>query len=214
MELKVRKKRDTVGGAEKKVPILQGLSLTGNYDFMRPTKKLSNLNFGGRSQFTDKFGINFNGTLSPYLVGERTVNSGTDANPINTIVYEESDRYTFSAGKLPRLTNFSFSTDFSLNPDALKSRNKNMDALKQQQNAQGRTPEQIAELEAISRDPNAFVDFNIPVEITSFTALIEGLYNGTEMVSDTITVELRNTTFPYSLIDQTKIFLNNTHLFT
>jgi lipopolysaccharide assembly outer membrane protein LptD (OstA) len=172
VELKVRKKRDTVGGMDKKVPILQGLSLTGNYDFMKPTKKLSNLNFGGRSQFTDKFGINFNGTLSPYLVGERTVNTGTTANPINTIVYEESDRYVFSEGRLPRLTNFSFSTDFSLNPDALKSRNKNMDALKQQQNAQGRTPEQIAELEAISRDPNAFVDFNIPWNIAlsySFT---------------------------------------------
>jgi len=55
----------------------------------------------------------------------------------------------------------------------------------------------------------AFVDFNLPVELTSFTALIEGLYNGTEMVSDTVTVELRNTSVPYSLIDQTKIFLNN-----
>ena len=55
----------------------------------------------------------------------------------------------------------------------------------------------------------AFVDFNIPVEITSFTALIEGLYNGTEMIPDTVTVELRNTSFPYLLVDQTKIVLNN-----
>jgi hypothetical protein len=129
---------------------------------MASTKKLSPLSFGGRSQFTDKFGINFNGTLSPYLVAERTVIRGTGANQTSTVFYEESDRYVFSDGKLPRLVSFSFSTDFSFNPAALKSRNKNMDALKQQQNPQNRTPEQLAELEAISRDPNAFVDFNIP----------------------------------------------------
>jgi lipopolysaccharide assembly outer membrane protein LptD (OstA) len=212
VELKVRKKRDTVGGVEKKVPILQGLSLTGNYDFMRPTKKLSNLNFSGRSQFTDKFGINFNGTLSPYLVGERTVNSGTAANPINTIIYEESDRYVFSAGKLPRLTNFSFSTDFSLNPEALKSRNKNMDALKQQQNSQGRTPEQISELEAISRDPNAFVDFNIPWNIAlsySFTYFNSLGRSETRNVSNTL-----NFNGDFNLTPKWKIQFNSGYDFT
>jgi hypothetical protein len=47
------------------------------------------------------------------------------------------------------------------------------------------------------------------VELTSFTALIEGFYDGASMVSDTVTVELRNTSAPYSLIDQSKILLNN-----
>ncbi len=47
------------------------------------------------------------------------------------------------------------------------------------------------------------------VEITSFTALIEGFYNGSTMKPDTVTVELRNTSAPYSLVDQSKIFLNS-----
>jgi hypothetical protein len=47
------------------------------------------------------------------------------------------------------------------------------------------------------------------VEITSLTALIEGFYNGSTMKPDTITVELRNTSAPYSLVDQAKIFLNS-----
>jgi endonuclease/exonuclease/phosphatase family metal-dependent hydrolase len=47
------------------------------------------------------------------------------------------------------------------------------------------------------------------VELTSFTALIEGLYNGASMIPDTVTVELRNTSSPYNLIDLTKIFLNS-----
>jgi hypothetical protein len=45
-------------------------------------------------------------------------------------------------------------------------------------------------------------------EITSFTALLEGFYDGTTMVPDSVNVQLRNTTAPYSLVDQTKILLN------
>lgn len=53
--------------------------------------------------------------------------------------------------------------------------------------------------------------FDAPyLEITSFKALIEGLYNGTTMNPDTITVELRNSSTPYALIDQAKIYLDNT----
>jgi endonuclease/exonuclease/phosphatase family metal-dependent hydrolase len=52
--------------------------------------------------------------------------------------------------------------------------------------------------------------FDAPyLEIVPFTALIEGFYNGTTMKSDTVTVELRNTSAPYSLVDQAKIFLNS-----
>lgn len=47
------------------------------------------------------------------------------------------------------------------------------------------------------------------LEITSFTALIEGFYNGSTMKPDTVTVELRNSTAPYSEVDQAKIFLNS-----
>jgi hypothetical protein len=54
-----------------------------------------------------------------------------------------------------------------------------------------------------------YIEFVHTLEITSFTALIEGFYNGTSMVSDTVSVELRNTSAPYSLIDQTKILLNS-----
>lgn len=162
VELKVKSKTDTTDGGTKKIPIIQGLSISGNYNFMAATKKLSPLNFGGRSQFTDKLGFNFSGTFSPYLVESREQISGVGPAQTSTVIFEESNKYVFSDGKLPRLTNFTFSTDFSFNPAALKRRNKNMDNLKEQQTPQGRTPEQIAALEAISRDPNAFVDFTIP----------------------------------------------------
>lgn len=53
------------------------------------------------------------------------------------------------------------------------------------------------------------MNIGIVYQLTSLTALIEGLYNGTEMTADTVTVELRNTATPYSLVDQSKILLNN-----
>ena len=48
------------------------------------------------------------------------------------------------------------------------------------------------------------------VELTSLTVLLEGLYDGTNMISDTVTVGIRNGTQPYELIDEQKIFLNST----
>jgi len=52
-------------------------------------------------------------------------------------------------------------------------------------------------------------DYFNSLQLTSFTALIEGFYNGTSMVSDTVNVELRNTSSPFALVDQTKILLDN-----
>lgn len=46
------------------------------------------------------------------------------------------------------------------------------------------------------------------VELTSFTALIEGFYDGVSSVPDTVNIELRNISSPYAVIDQTKILLN------
>ncbi|MCD0489629.1 LPS-assembly protein LptD [Pedobacter sp. MC2016-14] len=154
VELKVLSSKDTTGSGTKKIPILQGLNFSGSYNFLSPKYKLSNIGFSGRSQFTDKLGINFNGTLNPYAVGDTTINGFQTKQVI--------DVYTFKLGKLPRLTSFGFSFDYSLNPEALKRRNQNGDKLKDEATRTGITPEQQQQLNAISRDPNAFVDFNIP----------------------------------------------------
>ncbi len=41
------------------------------------------------------------------------------------------------------------------------------------------------------------------------TAMIEGFYDGTTMVPDTVTVELHNTSAPYGLVEQRKMVLNS-----
>lgn len=47
------------------------------------------------------------------------------------------------------------------------------------------------------------------LELTNLKVLIEGFYNGSSMTADSITVELHSAVSPYSLIDQTKILINN-----
>ena len=205
VELKIKSRKDTTNGGEKKIPIIQGLNISGSYNFMAAEKKLSQLGFGGRSQFTDKLGFNFSGSFSPYLVDE-LITPSAGLIPARTSLFE-SNRYVFSEAKLPRLTNFNFSFDYSLNPDALKRRNKNMDNLNNQMGNQAKTPEQLAELEAISRDPNAFVDFNIP---WNFSFSYSFSYNNslgsktTRQVSNTL-----NFNGDFALTPKTKVQFNS-----
>lgn len=155
-ELKVRSPKDTTGTGSRKIPIIQGLSFSGSYNFLAPTKKLSLISFSGRSQFTDKLGINYNGTLNPYLLRD-SINNGVIIQKL------ESNSYFWQGGKyFPRLQNFGFSFDYGFNAEAVRKKNENYDNLKDQVEKQGMTPLQSEQLNAINRDPNAFVDFNIP----------------------------------------------------
>ncbi|TCD04182.1 LPS-assembly protein LptD [Pedobacter frigidisoli] len=154
VELKVKSKSDTTGAGSRKIPIIQGLSFSGSYNFLATSYKLSTIGFSGRSQFTDKLGINYNGTLDPYALGPDSLNTGLRIR---------RDRYFFQEGKiLPRLANFGFSFDYSLNPEALKRKNEANDKIGDAANKKGLNDIQSEQLAAISRDPNAFVDFNIP----------------------------------------------------
>ncbi len=163
VEAKIVSPKDTTGKGEKKLPIIQGLGISGSYNLLAKRYKLSTLGFNGRSQFTDKLGINYYGTLDPYQVRDSLVNNvvvkGSNGLPIRLL----EDRYTWQNGKLPRLTNFGFSFDYSLNPEALKRKNLNEADLRTDIAKKGAmTKEQSDELAKVSRDPNAFVDFNIP----------------------------------------------------
>ncbi|RZK36004.1 MAG: LPS-assembly protein LptD, partial [Pedobacter sp.] len=164
VELKVKSSKDTTGTGERKIPIIQGLSISGAYNFLAERNKLSVLSFNGRSQFTDKLGINYSGSLDPYDV-EPSINPTTGEqirNADGSIVTQRSDNYLLKKGRLARLTNIGFSFDYSLNPDALKRKNEANDKLSETAKEKGLSPLQSEQLAAISRDPNAFVDFNIP----------------------------------------------------
>ncbi|SFC63741.1 hypothetical protein SAMN05421747_1176 [Parapedobacter composti] len=147
IEAKVISKKDTTDGGIKKIPILQGLTFSGNYNFVADSFKLSNINFSGRTAlFNQKININFNGTFDPYS--------------FDTQLGRRVNRFALQDGQLARLTNFGLSFDYSFNPQANQNRQQGLDSLDNQRASM--TPEQQQALARISRDPNAFVDFNIP----------------------------------------------------
>jgi len=150
LEAKVRSESDSTGF--KKIQLLQGLSFNGNYNFVADSFKLSNINFSGRTSFFEqKLGINFNGSFDPYqydAINNRRVN-----------------KYSIENGALARLVSFGLSMDYSLNSEAAKNRNKNIDALNE--GSENMNQDQRQQLSRISSDPNAFVDFNIPWNVAA-----------------------------------------------
>src|SRR5690606_28730538 len=113
-EAKVRSESDSSGF--KKIPLLQGLSFNGNYNFVADSFKLSNINFSGRaSLLNQKLGLNFNGSFDPYMY------DATSNRRVN--------KYAIENGVLARLVSFGVSMDYSLNSEAAKNRNENIDAL-------------------------------------------------------------------------------------
>ena len=189
VELKVKSKKDTTGTGERKIPIIQGLSINGSYNFLAQRNKLSTLSFNGRSQFTDKLGIGYNGVFDPYDVEPSTNSNGeVIRNTDGTPVYVRSNNYLLKRGRLARLTSFGFSFDYSLNPEALKKKNEVNDKLGETAKQKGMSPIQSEQLAAIARDPNAFVDFNIPWNF-SFAYSFQYSKNdsGVSSVSNTLT---------------------------
>ena len=150
IEAKVKTSSDSTQNSVN-IPILQSLTFSGNYNFAAEEFKLSTIGFSGRTAFfKEKIGINFYGTLDPYKLD----------NLGNRI-----DQFTLGSGKLARLTNFGLSTDFSFNSKAAKSRNENINKI--DKSKLNLSEEQQEALNAISRDPNAFVDFNIPWNVSA-----------------------------------------------
>src|SRR5690606_6756807 len=147
LEAKIRNDKDTTGTGVKKVPIIQGLTFSGNYNVAADSLKLSQISFSGRTALFDKkVNVNFNGNFDPYTHDKYTGN--------------RIARCAIKDGTLARLTNFGLSFDYSLNPNANQNRSDNSGSLRS--SMRNLTPEQAQALARISTDPNAFVDFNIP----------------------------------------------------
>ncbi len=172
IEAKVLSRRDTSESGIKKIPILQGLTFTGNYNFVADSFNLSNINFSGRTAlFNQKINLNFNGTFDPYSIDE----NGRRVN-----------RFAIKDGKLARLTSFGLSFDYSFNPDANRNRQNGLDSLNNQRNSM--TPEQQQALARISSDPNAFVDFNIPWNLAGSFSFQYSKFGNTANITSTVNV--------------------------
>ncbi len=134
LEMKVRVNSDT-GATLKKIKILESFRFSTNYNMIADSMKWSPLSISGRTTLFNRIGINFGATLNPYSFDEFN---------------RDYDRYLYDeTGSLFRLTNASFSMNFSLAKQMKKSSTKYS----------------RQELDYIYRHPEEYVDFDVPYNL-------------------------------------------------
>ncbi|MBQ0006079.1 MAG: LPS-assembly protein LptD, partial [Alistipes sp.] len=102
LEAKVADPKDTTGTGTKKIKLIDQLNISGSYNFMADSMKLSTIGVSMNTNVLEKVGIHGNLTLDPYAINER----GVRINQFN-IARE-------GGFKLARITNAGASFSFNI----------------------------------------------------------------------------------------------------
>jgi len=151
LEMKVRNKKDT---ADKKISLLNNLSVSSGYNFLADSFKLATIGISANSNIlNNKININANASLDPYQYWH--VRNGVDANdnPVYTVV--RVSRYAWNAGSPGRITSASLAFSTNLNP---KGQKKDTDMREKVAKANASQ----ADKEYLLKHPDTYVDFTIP----------------------------------------------------
>jgi hypothetical protein len=158
IEAKMKAKSTDTSGVDRKVTILQGLSFSTFYNFAADSMKLSPITFSGHTAiFNQKLNISFQGSFNPYV----TVIRDSIQNNVIQRYATTINRYTWQDGKFPQLSNLGISMSGSLN--ATKATAPGTPGVNTLQNV---NPAQAQRLALVNSDPNAYVDFNVPWNIS------------------------------------------------
>ena len=157
LEIKVPSESDTITGV-KKIPILESLSFSGNYDITKDTVRFSPLSVSGRTTLFKKLGVNYSSSWDPYAADSlgRRINR-----------FELMDN-----GRLFRKTGSSwrFSMSYSFNQNDLKKLKgeKGSNELRNEINERARQSDAFDpdELNEILGNPNAYIDWTTPWSIS------------------------------------------------
>jgi LPS-assembly protein len=71
IQMKVRNRKDTSADAVKKITLIDGLSITGGYNFLLDSFKLSPFNLSMRTNLFEKISISAGAVVVPYLTNSR-----------------------------------------------------------------------------------------------------------------------------------------------
>jgi hypothetical protein len=149
LEMKVKSERDTVA---RKVSLLNNLSINSSYNFLADSFNLAPFSIAANTNVLNNLlNVNFNTSLDPYHYARRITNVETGATQ------EYRSRYYAweGGGGIGRITSANLAVSTNLNP---KARNKEQDS--RDEVGKSNLPEQVKE--EIIKNPNAYIDFNIP----------------------------------------------------
>ncbi|MES2890379.1 MAG: putative LPS assembly protein LptD [Bacteroidota bacterium] len=150
IQMKVKNKKDTAADAVKKVTLIDGLNLSGSYNFLIDSFQLSTFNIGARSNLFEKISITANAILDPYQANSR-------GDRINRTVWKDR---ILSLGRF-LAGNVSISSQFQ---GGEKKEKKQPNNLGQPYNPMTGMPldEYATEAAYMTNNPAEFADFSIP----------------------------------------------------
>ena len=156
LQMKVRDKKDTAADATKKVTLIDGLNLSGSYNFLADSFRLSTFSVGARTNLFDKISITANAVLDPYQVNVR-------GDRIDKLVWQKK---ALTLGRLNNV-NVSISSQFQ-GGDKSKKKKKTNNLTGQPYNQNTGMPldEYQTETAYISKNPAEFADFSIPWSVS------------------------------------------------
>lgn len=159
IQMKVRDRKagavaDSGEVAVKKVSLIDGFSITGNYNFLADSFKLSNLNLTARSTLFEKINITANATFDPYQT------DGTTGRRIDKLIWSQRP------ATLGTMTGGGISLQSQFQGGDKKS-GSGSNSLQNQRSNMGDMPLDEFQQEAVymNNNPGEFVDFSIPWSI-------------------------------------------------
>lgn len=150
IEMKVKKETDT-GSVVKKIRIFDSFRFTGSYNMAADSLKFSDINVVARTVLFERINIDVGAVYDLYVM--RTDTAG-NLFKVNEFEYNVNKR-------LARLKSANLTIGTSLNPDAFK---KKADA---NNKPEPKNMYDRAELDMIYRNPQYYVDWNIPWNFTA-----------------------------------------------
>lgn len=154
IQMKVRDRKGTADSGQvptKKVSILDGFNLSGNYNFLADSFKLSNINLTARSTLFEKINITANAVFDPYQ-------TGSTGRRIDKLVWSKK---ALTLGNLMG-AGVSLSSQFQ-GGDKGKKVAPGRTPLNMQNNMTGMPLDEYQqEAMYMSNNPGEFVDFSIP----------------------------------------------------
>ncbi|QRR03061.1 putative LPS assembly protein LptD [Dyadobacter sandarakinus] len=154
-EMKLKSKSDTAAAQFEKVSLLDNLSIGGSYNLLADSLNLTNITVNANARIGRNLNLNFNMNLDPYAYEP---NPRAIGNQIGTKV----NKYAITQGQgLANLQNLGFTLGTSFSPKSSSNNKPKPTTPGQPDNS----PTE-AQKEFIAQNPDLYVDFNIPWNVS------------------------------------------------
>jgi len=151
LEMKVRSKKDTAKTFIK-IPLINNFSISSSYNLVAESFNLSTISWNGNtSLFNRKLNLNLSGNIDPYIY-ELNEPITIDDNGKRVVNQTRVEKFAWNNGRgIGQLTSITLSARTSLNPKAFATEDRVRQSTMREE-----------EKEFIINNPDLYVDFNIP----------------------------------------------------